>query len=143
MSSSSAVFIRTEPRTPSSRLGDPSSPSHANIPQRNPQTPRLRKHAASVRLQGIKITMLNDLSIPSILRHLIYTLKLQYTPDDCQVHLIDRILQGYDSIFCAGTGYGKSLIFEGLAILGGKRKVDIIRGMWIFPRRSCPHPHTR
>ena len=44
-------------------------------------------------------------------------LNLSYTPDDWQVHLIRRILQGYDSIFCAGTGYGKSLIFEGLAVL--------------------------
>jgi len=126
MSSSSAVFIRTEARTPSPQLGGPLSPSHANIPQRNPQTPRRRKPAASVRLQGIKITMPNNLSIPSISRRLISTLKLQYTPDDWQVHLIHRILQGYDSIFCAGTGYGKSLVFEGLAILGGKGKVVII-----------------
>jgi len=48
---------------------------------------------------------------------------LQYTPDDLQVHLIHRILQGYDGIFCAGTGYGKSLVFEGL---GGKGKLVII-----------------
>jgi DEAD/DEAH box helicase len=47
-------------------------------------------------------------------------------PDDWQVHLIRRILQGYDSIFCAGTGYGKSLIFEGLAVLGGPKKLVIV-----------------
>jgi superfamily II DNA helicase RecQ len=53
-------------------------------------------------------------------------LGLSYTPDDWQVHLIRRILQGYDSIFCAGTGYGKSLIFEGLAVLGGTKKLVIV-----------------
>ncbi|PPQ79276.1 LOW QUALITY PROTEIN: hypothetical protein CVT26_000904, partial [Gymnopilus dilepis] len=51
---------------------------------------------------------------------LISKLQLPYTPDEWQIHLIQRILQGYDSIFCAGTGYGKSLISEGLAVLGGK-----------------------
>ncbi|KAJ6532174.1 P-loop containing nucleoside triphosphate hydrolase protein, partial [Mycena vulgaris] len=43
-----------------------------------------------------------------------------------QLYLISRILRGFDSIFLAGTGYGKSLIFEGLAVLGGKRKVVIV-----------------
>jgi len=126
MSSSRAVFIRTEARTPSPRLGGPFSPHRPNIPRANPQTPRRRKLVASVRLQGIKITMPNNLSIPSISRRLLSTLKLQYTPDDWQVHLIHRILQGYNSIFCARTGYGKSLIFEGLAVLGGKGKLVIV-----------------
>ena len=70
--------------------------------------------------------MPNNLSIPSISRHLISTLNLQYTPDDWQVHLIHRILQSFNSIFCAGTGYGKSLVFESLATLGGKGKLVII-----------------
>ena len=30
------------------------------------------------------------------------------------------------AIFLAGTGYGKSLIFEGLTVLEGQRKVTII-----------------
>lgn len=126
MTSPSAVFIRAEARTPSPRLGGPLSPNRPNIPRTNPQTPWRRKPAASVRLQGIKTAMPNNLSIPSISRRLISTLNLQYTPDDWQVHLIHRILQGFDSIFCAGTGYGKSLIFEGLATLGGKGKLVII-----------------
>ena len=45
---------------------------------------------------------------------------------DWQIHLIIRILRGYDSIFLAGTGYGKSLVFEAVAVLGGKNKVTII-----------------
>jgi superfamily II DNA helicase RecQ len=49
-----------------------------------------------------------------------------YTPDEWQIHLIRRILQGYDSILCAGTGYGKSLIFEGLAVLGGNGKLVVV-----------------
>ena len=46
--------------------------------------------------------------------------------DDWQLHLVRRILAGYDSILCAGTGYGKSLIFEALALLGGKGKLVIV-----------------
>ncbi|KAJ7722837.1 P-loop containing nucleoside triphosphate hydrolase protein [Mycena metata] len=53
-------------------------------------------------------------------------LQLSYVPDDWQVHLVIRILRGYDSIFLAGTGYGKSLIFEAVAVLGGKSKVTLI-----------------
>ena len=70
--------------------------------------------------------MPNNLSLASISRRLISILRLKYVPDDWQVHLIHRILQGYDSIFCAGTGYGKSLIFKGLAVLGGKGKLVIV-----------------
>jgi hypothetical protein len=126
MSSSSATLMRTEVRTPSPQLGVPLSPNCPNIPRTNPQTPRRRKTTASVRLQGIKTAMPNNLSVTSISRRLVSTFKLQYIPDDWQVHLIHRILQGYDSIFCAGTGYGKSLIFEGLAVLGGKGKLVIV-----------------
>jgi hypothetical protein len=53
-------------------------------------------------------------------------LKLHYVPDDWQIHLIIRILRGYDSIFLAGTGYGKSLIFEPVVVLGGRKKFTII-----------------
>jgi len=53
-------------------------------------------------------------------------LGLSYDLDDWQVHLIRRLLQGYDSILCAGTGYGKSVIFEGLAFLGSKGKLVIV-----------------
>ncbi|KAJ6573781.1 hypothetical protein DFH09DRAFT_1311870 [Mycena vulgaris] len=53
-------------------------------------------------------------------------LKLPYIPYDLQIHLIIRILRGHDSIFLAGTGYGKSLIFEAVAVLGGKKKVTIV-----------------
>jgi len=70
--------------------------------------------------------MPTNLSLDSIRTRLTAELSLSYTPDDWQVHLIRRILQGYDSIFSAGTGYGKSLIFEGLAILGGAGKLVIV-----------------
>ena len=126
MPSSSGAFSCPEARTPSPQLGGPLLPNRPNIPRTDPQTPRRRKPTASVRLQGIKTTMPNNLSTASISRRLIFTLKLQYTPDDWQVHLIHRILQGYDSIFCAGTGYGKSLVFKGLAVLGGKGKLVIV-----------------
>jgi superfamily II DNA helicase RecQ len=53
-------------------------------------------------------------------------LKLSFTPDEWQVYLIQRVQDGYDSIFCAGTGYRKSIIFEGIAALGGQKKVTIL-----------------
>ncbi|KAJ7755361.1 hypothetical protein DFH07DRAFT_959475 [Mycena maculata] len=45
-------------------------------------------------------------------------LELTYIPDDQEIHLI--ILRRYDSVFLAGTGYGKSPIFEAVTALGGK-----------------------
>jgi len=41
---------------------------------------------------------------------------------------VRRIPQRYDSILCASTGYGKSLIFEALTLLGGKGKLVIVIG---------------
>ena len=68
-------------------------------------------------------------------------------PDDWQVR-IHRILQGYDSILCAGTSYGKSLVFEGLALLGGKGKLSdgtggkpgvfIICSLCVAHETACP-----
>ncbi|KAJ7187716.1 hypothetical protein GGX14DRAFT_341512, partial [Mycena pura] len=49
-----------------------------------------------------------------------------FIPELWQIYLISRILRGFDSVFLAGTGYGKSLVFEGLAVLGGKNKVVIV-----------------
>jgi ATP-dependent helicase YprA (DUF1998 family) len=96
------------------------------MPNNPPETPRKRKGNANQRLRGIKAKLPDNLSLDAIRTRLVSILKLSYTPDDWQVHLIRRILQGYDSIFCAGTGYGKSLIFEGLAVLGGVKKLVIV-----------------
>ena len=101
-------------------VSQPQTPSWCStMPKNLPETPRRRKGNANQRLQGIKAKLPDNLSLDAIWTRLVSILKLSYTPDDWQVHLIRRILQGYDSIFCAGTGYGKSLIFEGLAVLGG------------------------
>ena len=90
-----------------------------HLPPRTPGTPRRRKFPSSTRLQGVK-PQLKPLS--DIKAKVVEKLKLSFTPEDWQIQFISRIQQRYDSIFCAGTGYGKSLIFEGLAVLGGKRK---------------------
>jgi superfamily II DNA helicase RecQ len=52
-------------------------------------------------------------------------LKLDFELDDWQGELIRRLRQGYDSLMVAGTGYGKSVIFEGLAALN-KAKIVIV-----------------
>ncbi|KZT33876.1 hypothetical protein SISSUDRAFT_1065788 [Sistotremastrum suecicum HHB10207 ss-3] len=39
--------------------------------------------------------------------------KLGFTPEEWQARTILSVLAGKDVIFVAGTGYGKSLVFEG------------------------------
>ncbi|KAF8184132.1 P-loop containing nucleoside triphosphate hydrolase protein [Mycena galopus ATCC 62051] len=104
------------PQTPRRR---PFSP----IPTRSPGTPRRHVPARSTRLQGIREW---KFTVEETRAMVIDKLKLHYVPDDWQIHLIIRILRGYDSIFLAGTGYGKSLVFEAVAVLGGRKKVTII-----------------
>lgn len=105
----------------------PSSPDnlreHSKVPPRSPGTPRRRKFPHAKRLQGIKP---DPYTLAQIKTKLIAKLGLDFVPDEWQIQLISKIRQGYDSAFCAGTGYGKSLIFEGLAGLGGKGKVVIV-----------------
>lgn len=100
-----------------------------------PQTPRKWNTNRNEHLRGIKTTLPDNLSLASISRCLVDILLLSYTPDAWQVHVIRRILQGYDSILCAGTDYGKSLIFEGLAVLGALGKLVII----ISPLKALEH----
>lgn len=64
---------------------------------------------------------------PAVLKErLKKALKLTFEPDDWQVELISRLMRGFDGILCAGTGYGKTLVFEGLAVLGGRNQVVLI-----------------
>ncbi|KAF8962190.1 P-loop containing nucleoside triphosphate hydrolase protein, partial [Flammula alnicola] len=53
-------------------------------------------------------------------------LKLSFEVDDWQAHMVHRVRKGYDSIFIAGTGYGKSLIFQGLAALAPEKTLIVI-----------------
>jgi hypothetical protein len=107
------------PRSPQTPRRRPFSP----VIPRSPGTPRKHILPRSTRLQGIKKW---KFSLEETRRKVIDKLKLTYIPDDWQIHLIIRILRGYDSIFLAGTGYGKSLIFEAVAVLGGKGKVTVV-----------------
>jgi len=93
----------------------PNAPRKTSDFTKNPWYTRRHKFLSSNRLQGIKHA---NLSITQIKEKLINKLKLLFSPEEWQMHLISRICQGYDSILCAGTG--KSLIFEGLAAFGGK-----------------------
>lgn len=44
-------------------------------------------------------------------------LGLEFKPDDWQLEAVSKAKQGYDIIICAGTGYGKSLVFEAFVVL--------------------------
>jgi len=114
--------------------------NHAQPPSTpTPTTPRKRKPPANTRLQGIKRSLPPSLSIENIKKALVERLDLGFTPDDWQLHAIRRILQGYDSMLCAGTGYGKSLIFEGLAALGPKGNVVML----VCPLKALEHDQVR
>lgn len=90
---------------------------------RVPDTPRKRKKNPSDRLLGIKALKetLEDIKTRTRDR-----LKLEFDLDDWQAELIRRLRQGYDSVMIAGTGYGKSVIFEGLAALNKGKSVIVI-----------------
>jgi ATP-dependent helicase YprA (DUF1998 family) len=91
-----------------------------------PASPTKRKADTAdtnARRQGIKPARF---SVEEISTRLVKQLKLSFTPALWQSHLIQRITQGYDSIFLAGTGYGKSLIFEGIAVMQPLKMVLVI-----------------
>ncbi|KAF7327159.1 p-loop containing nucleoside triphosphate hydrolase protein [Mycena kentingensis (nom. inval.)] len=106
-----------------------SSPRHSPRAARpatapdTPQTPRRHRLPAGTRLKGTRPA---TLSLDAMQVELVKRLKLSFLPEPWQLHTISRILCGFDCIFLAGTGYGKSLIFEGLAALGGEGKVVIV-----------------
>jgi ATP-dependent helicase YprA (DUF1998 family) len=118
----------TQPQTPQKRFPNP--------PPRSPGTPRRRTRQNATRLQGTSPAKLTNAEISS---QLVALLALSFIPDLWQIHLISRILRGFDSIFLAGTGYGKSLIYEGLAVLGGKKKVVIV----ISPLKALERDQVR
>jgi len=117
------------PQTPSKRSKRSGNASLA------PETPRKRKNPPSQRLLGIKASLPAHLSCSGIRDTITSSFKLTYNPDNWQIHIIRRILQGYDCILCAGTGYGKCLIFESLAILGGTRGLVLV----ICPLKALEH----
>ncbi|KAJ6553795.1 hypothetical protein DFH09DRAFT_1085548 [Mycena vulgaris] len=90
---------------------------------RVPATPRKHKTPAPDRLLGVKPLKETLQEIKNKTRE---RLKLNFDVDDWQGELIRRLRQGYDSLMIAGTGYGKSIIFEALAALN-KSKVDGVR----------------
>jgi superfamily II DNA helicase RecQ len=103
---------------------EPQTPSRPRVDStRTKGTPRRRKAPARNQNPGIKPAKRSIIEIREEVKKI---LKLSFTPEEWQAHLIQRVLQKYDSIFCAGTGYGKSLVFEGIAALGGQRKVTIV-----------------
>ena len=92
-------------------------------PSRAPQTPRKRKPPTK-RAYGVDSR--RKWSTEEAQKQLTKALSLSFIPDTWQLVILSKIMEGYDSIIVAGTGYGKSLLFEGMAALGGKDKVVIV-----------------
>ena len=105
----------------------PQTPSKCQTATSNvTETPRRQKSTMHTCLVGIRTHLPNNLLLEAILTRMKAGLRISYNLDDWQVHLIQPILQGYNSILCAGMGYGKSIIFKGLAYLGSKGKLVIV-----------------
>ena len=90
-----------------------------------PGTPRRRKQPQPTGLHGTK-DLTGRLKPTALRGRLKDALNLKFEPDPWQLEVISRVLRGFDAVVCAGTGYGKSLVFEGLAVLGGKKKVVVV-----------------
>lgn len=105
----------------SARLETPITPRRKRFYKQ--QSPRKHKQPVGAALRGIKI--LSE-TVDDIKVKVTKKLKLTFEMDAWQAHMIHRIRQGYDSILIAGTGYGKSLIFQGLAVIDAKKIVIVI-----------------
>lgn len=90
----------------------------------SPQVKQKPLHYATGRLTGTRTA--KGPKLEDISGRLVSKLNLQFTPEDWQLRVIRSILLGFDTIFCAGTGYGKSLIFEGLAVWQQKKIIIVI-----------------
>ena len=94
-------------------------------PQTAPHTPRKRrvpKQPAS----NVGTSHLKGLTTDDIRAQMIAVFKLKFEPDDWQLEIIKCIHEGSDSILIAGTGYGKSCIFESLALLGASERKAVL-----------------
>jgi ATP-dependent helicase YprA (DUF1998 family) len=114
----------------------PTTPTKGNR-RRSFHTPRIHKRTTPSRLTGIK--PLNE-TLAELKTRIKDKLGLSFEMDDWQASMIHRIRKGYDSIFVAGTGYGKSIVFEGLAALRKKRTLVIISPLKALERdQVCTH----
>lgn len=95
---------------------------------RSPGTPRRRKvpHNLNTKSRDRTRALTPELSTARVKERLRSLLDLKFDPDDWQAEVVSRVSRGYDYIFAAGTGYGKSLVFQGLAKLGGEEKVVVV-----------------
>ena len=123
----------------------PRTPPHPHIDQAQFKgTPRHHKTPNQNQNHGIKVL---HKSIDELWEELKRILKLTFTPEEWQAYLIQRVKHGYNTIFLAGTGYGKSLVFEGLAALGGQRKVTIVisplKSLWKDQVRELVKDQTK
>ncbi|KAF8579965.1 hypothetical protein K439DRAFT_1620139 [Ramaria rubella] len=85
------------------------------------ETPHKRKQPQDPRLPGIcKLNMTVDKLSDMITSRL----QLPFKPEAWQATLIHKIAQGHDSILCASTGYGKSLIFKGSVFVDEAHCID-------------------
>lgn len=84
---------------------------------------RTRKATHAERLYGIKTPRH---SVQELKARVVKKLGLTFEMDEWQSQVIYKVKSGYDSIVVAGTGYGKSIIFEGLAAADKGKMVVVI-----------------
>ncbi|KAG8923320.1 hypothetical protein FRC01_012897 [Tulasnella sp. 417] len=99
------------------------SETHITSGPTTPPRPRKRGRQTNGWFQGTRPTVMKQETLSAKLKS---SLSLDFDPEEWQLTIIQRILQRYDVIFTAGTSYGKSLVFEGVAAMAGKKRVCIV-----------------
>lgn len=142
--SKSAPAVRQSRRIANNLL--PSSVPNASVRPPIPDTPRKRRAPTPARksASGSTTTQSGKLSTADIRDQTVTGLALQYVPDQWQLQLIQMVDggsdAGCDSVLLAGTGYGKSYIFEALALLAkSKNKVVLV----ICPLKTLEYDQVR
>ena len=96
-----------------------STTNSLNIPQALFSTPRKRKEPTRISTSGCpSLTTWPRIGekVPTTVLKDVTSQIFRYKPQDWQVKITEKVLEGHDAIGLAGTGAGKSLVFAMLAI---------------------------
>lgn len=124
----SAPTVQSKTDAPNAQTHSPNVAAAAPfaLPHTTPTTPRSRKQAVVEHVkEAVKMN-----------------LKLDFDIEDWQAHVIYRLLQGYDGVCIAGTGYGKSIIFEGLASMSDEKVVLVICPLKVLEKDQVCDPFS-
>jgi superfamily II DNA/RNA helicase len=77
-----------------------------------------------------------EMALAQLRKELKKRLKLGFEPEPWQAMMVKKILEGHDAVYVAGTGRGKSLVWEGVAAMAKRRGRLFLVVVVIEPLRS-------